>query len=221
MTIDTPQPDQTPERTTSAKNVNVALKDVLIETAGLALFLAAVPAIAYFDVLVLGVPLREHSTTEVSQHLALFSCCILYALGSRKHPEKRGYLMMIAFFFLALLVREHNYYLNFVADGAWQILFLAVVAIGFFKVRRHTDTILQPLLTHFQFRGFGYSIAGLILLIFFSRFFGSGGMQRAVQGELYNSDYKMFIQEGTELLGYSLLLFGTIISLRNGFGQKK
>lgn len=196
-----------------------SVKEVLFEILALVLFLITPPAIAYFDILVLGVPLREQSTTEVTQHLCLATCCILFALGARQYPEKRGYLSMIAFTFLVLLIREHNFYFNLIIHGLWQVPAIIAIIVGIVFVRRHRATIRQPLLDHFQTRGFAYAIVGLILLIFFSRLYGSGGLQRAVHGEAYNSDAKMFIQEGTELLGYAILLFGSIVSYRQRFSN--
>ncbi len=54
-----------------------------------------------------------------------------------------------------------------------------------------------------------YIVAGLLVLLVFSRLYGSGTLWREVMGPVYTNGYRSFFQEGTELLGYVLLAFGS------------
>ena len=58
---------------------------------------------------------------------------------------------------------------------------------------------------------FVYISLGLILILIFSRTFGSGHLWEHVMGDDYTMVYKTVIQEGIELLGYIFVLYGSIL----------
>ena len=55
-----------------------------------------------------------------------------------------------------------------------------------------------------------YILVGLVMVVAFSRMFGSGDFLQQVMGDDYKLQYRTFIQEGLELAGYILLAWGAL-----------
>ena len=196
------------------------LSAALFEMLGLFLAILVAPIVVYFDLVVMGWPLGELSFTEQLHQGFLMISCILFVLGGRRHPDKRGYLWMVAMFLLLLVIREYDFLFDMIDHGFWKYPALVTVIVGIFVVRANKDTVRAPFLAHFNSRGFGYAITGLFVLIFFSRLFGSSAVMRDALGDLYAAPIKTMFQEGIELLGYSIMLLGSIVSFRSGYQSR-
>jgi hypothetical protein len=71
--------------------------------------------------------------------------------------------------------------------------------------------VKKPMLDHMDSKNFVHITLGLILILIFSRIFGSGQLWRDIMGDDYSIIYKTVIQEGIELLGYIFVLYGSIL----------
>ena len=202
-----------------------ATKTLTLRTAGvelLFLFLAMIvpPVVVFYDLVHLEWALDELSFTEQVQQAFLMISCVLFALGARRHADKRGYLWMVAIFLFILVIREHDFLFDMIDHGFWKYPALVTLIIGIFVVRAHKDTVRAPFLAHFDSRGFAYAVTGLFVLIFFSRLFGSSAVLRDALGDLYAAPIKTMFQEGIELLGYSIMLLGSVVSFRTGYQSR-
>ena len=56
-----------------------------------------------------------------------------------------------------------------------------------------------------------YIFIGLLIIIVFSRAFGTGSLWHDIMGDDYDTLYKNIIQEGLELFGYGLVLYGSML----------
>ena len=193
------------------------MRPAILEIACLFFAMVVPPLVVFFDLVHLEWALDELSFTEQVQQSFLMLSCILFGLGAKRHPGQRGYLLMVAIFLFILLVREYDFLFDMIQHGFWKYPAAVTFVVGFFWVRANKDTIRAPFLAHFETRGFGYAILGLFVLIFFSRLFGSSVVLKDALGELYAAPIKTMFQEGLELLGYSIILTGSIASYRQGF----
>ncbi|WP_349237600.1 hypothetical protein, partial [Sulfitobacter sp. 15WGC] len=81
-------------------------------------------------------------------------------------------------------------------------------------------TTLLPMLHHLQTRSATFVYIGVVLLLFFSRIFGTGALWEAVMGAAYDPQIKTTVQEGTELLAYLLIAYGAVLSHLHGYGAQ-
>ena len=132
------------------------------------------------------------------------------ALAARKHQDSRGFLVLVAGFFSAMLIREIDMFLDAVTQGFWLYPAVAVsVAVIIYAVRQR-GTVITPALRLASTKPFAYLAIGLLLVLVFSRAFGTGQLWAELMGADYRRIYKSAIQEGIELLGYVLVFFGAL-----------
>lgn len=171
-----------------------------------------VPAIVLFDFTVLQNELEESSITEIVQELLLLASLLLMLWRSKTTPEARGVFVLAAGFFASLLIREFDFVFDRTPiSWAWvvSIIVLASLSVAW-KERKQ---VVSSLISFGATRSYAYFIVGFVMLIVFSRLFGSGGfMWQAVMGDAYTHVFKTVIQEGLEFFGYSLMGFGLFTS---------
>ncbi|WP_299355734.1 hypothetical protein [uncultured Shimia sp.] len=194
---------------------------IFLEFLGLAAILIAVPLIVRVDLVVLDTRLGEQSITEYLHSAALGVSCLLFLLGARQYPERRGYLVLLACFLLILFIRESDALLDKIEHGFWKYPALVVLIAAGWLARVYRKTIRIPFLDHFEARSFAYFLTGLFIVIFFSRLFGSSVFLKDALGENYSSWTKTIIQESTELLGYLIMLFGAFLSYLHDFTVRR
>lgn len=183
---------------------------VIAEFALLAVLMAAVPLIVALDVLVLEHGLQEFSVTEFTQEGLLFLSTMLLALTARQCPGSRGFLTLVAGFLGVVLVREFDWLFDDLLPGSWLVPALAVGVGAIVYSLRQRRAIIAPLVRLANTKSFAYFAVGMLLVIVFSRIFGTGQLWSEIMGEDYRKLYKSVIQEGTELLGYLLVFYGSL-----------
>ncbi|MBZ2189478.1 hypothetical protein K8B33_10250 [Alcanivorax sp. JB21] len=180
--------------------------------------LMIVPLWLFVDVQIVGGPLREASFTEVTQSLLLLCCVALFARRAVTLPAQRGFLTLVSGFILCMFIREQDHLLDFIYHGFWVIPALAAAgaAIGYALSPGRRDTILPAMARYIGSHSYYYMFFGLLMVLIFSRVFGSGSMLwEPVMGEQYNRDIKTVIQEGLELFGYVLMAFSAWFFFRD------
>ena len=189
------------------------------EAIALVLMSVLVPFLIYLDATVLFGQISETSLTEWTQALLIFSTAALFFVGARKIPTARGYLMSAATLCFCMFLRENDAHFDDIWHGFWAVPVGLVFCFGFAFAVRHKETLRAPFLRHAATREGAYILVGFVVLLIFSRIYGSGDLWRPVMAENYSWEFKAALQEGIELMGYSLLTFGTVLSYRSGFGQ--
>lgn len=149
----------------------------------------------------------ELSFTEVLQNVCiLFSAFLFYQISKQQNYHFAG--VLITAFFLVLLVRESDFYLDFISHGFWAVpaSIITVLSLGyFFRNGKVARAQLAALLNEAHMTKV---IAGVVLLIVFSRNYGTGSFWQEVMGEHYIRNVKNIAQEGIELLCYFLISVG-------------
>jgi hypothetical protein len=183
---------------------------VIFEYLILVVLMIAVPLVVAVDVVWLAHGVKEHSVTEFAQEGLLLLSAILIGLSVRRNTESRGFLVLVAGLFTAMFIREADVYFDMIAKGSWLYPALAVSLLAIVYASRQRGTVIAPLVSNLRTKSFTYIVVGLILVVLFSRLFGTGQLWQAIMGEDYRSLYKSIIQEGLELLGYVLICFGCV-----------
>ncbi|MFT6089454.1 MAG: hypothetical protein ACJAWM_001470 [Sulfitobacter sp.] len=211
--------DQLPPITQRQPNSTVhGLIAIGVEFVMLAVLIALVPVIVYIDVTILSDRMSEESLTEFLHNALLFVSIAFVVTGAFKYALARGYLLLVATFFLCLFIRECDALFDNIWQGFWIIPALSVLTVGIALVYRNRGTLTEPLLRHFETRPATFIYIGVLLLLIFTRLFGTGSLWEAVMGSSYSSSYKTAIQEGLELMSYTLIAYGSFISYIGRFG---
>ncbi len=212
-------PDQLPSITQRQPNSTVhRLIAIGLEFVMLAVLIALVPVIVYIDVTFLSDSMSEESLTEFLHNALLFVSIAFIVTGAFKFALARGYLLLVATFFSCLFIRECDALFDNIWQGFWIIPALGVLTVGIALVYRNRGTLTEPLLRHFETRPATFIYIGVLLLLIFTRLFGTGSLWEAVMGSSYSSSYKTAIQEGLELMSYTLIAYGSLISYIGRFG---
>ncbi|SDE99707.1 hypothetical protein [Sulfitobacter delicatus] len=185
-----------------------------------ALLVALVPITVYLDTAVWGDGVSEDSITEHLHNTLLAIAAGLFALGAYQREELRGYLTLAATLFTCMFLREYDAALDRISHGFWIYPALLTLAVGIWIAWRNRGTTLLPLLHHLSTRSATFVYIGVVLLLFFSRTFGTSALWEAVMGAGYDSQVKTTVQEGTELLAYLLITCGAVLSHLHGYGEQ-
>ncbi len=192
------------------------LMTVIIEITLLALCMLAVPAAIALDVLVFNHGVHEVSVTEFSQSSLLFLSMVFTGLAAWRQRESRGFLVLVTGLFATMLIRESDKFLDYIALGFWVYPAIVITVAALVIAFPLRAAIIPAMVKYSATRQFAYLVTGLLLVIVFSRAFGTGWFWEEVMLEDYDRIYKTIIQEGLELLGYILICFGSVLSYRLG-----
>ena len=118
-----------------------------------------------------------------------------------------------------MLIRELDSVLDNVWHGFWVYPVSVVLVVGAIAAYNNRATILRPMLQHYATRSGTMIYVGFFLLIVFSRLFRTGSLWEAVMGLSYDRKFKGVIQEGTELMSYMLITYGSCLAFFTTFGE--
>ncbi len=185
---------------------------VILDLVILSFLVISTALIIYVDAVIIGFGHSEHSLTEFSQEGLIFLSAIIFFVLSRTETASRGFLCLCAGFFTVLLIRELDAYFDQIKSGFWVYPAILVTAITLGYIRKFPGTVLRPMAFYLQENPFAFITIGLMIVLLFSRIFGSGIIWEVVMDENYSSQYKAIIQEGVELLGYVFIFYGSVLS---------
>ncbi len=163
----------------------------------------------------------EFSITELIQEFCLFTSVILFGLAARNTPQSRGFLVLVTGMFATMLVREFDAIFDRIYHGFWVWPALLVFVSTTIYAFKCAGTVKKPMLEFMDSKNFVYINTGLIIILAFSRIFGSGFLWRDIMGDDYSTVYKSIIQESLELLGYIFVLYGSIFVLSDVLRSKR
>ena len=188
------------------KRVFVASAKLMV----LAALVILVPVIVVIDAIVIGHGTPEISFTEFVQEGLLLFSTILIGIAAWQRPNSRGFLVLVAGLLGCMFIRENDGALDVINHGFWiyPAIILAISAILYSLYCR--GTVAAPFVDYAGTNSFSYLFIGLLIVLVFSRIFGTGGIWREVMGDNYHLSYKVIIQEGLELLGYVVLFYGAV-----------
>ena len=140
--------------------------------------LALLPTVSvYIDVVVIGNDVGELSVTEITQELLILTTTLITWYGARKHPDRRGLLVLMAGFFSCIFIRELDGILDYIWHGFWfwPAILMALTSIGYVTIFCR-NTVIGPLSNFVNTTPFFFILFGMVSLLVFSRTFGSGSL---------------------------------------------
>ena len=153
----------------------------------------------------------EASLTEKLQIVFSGICCLLFLMTARMSQKLRPVAVMLAALTAMMLIRESDAFLDKNAfDGAWQTLVVFVMIATAIYLKKQPDPIKPSVEAFSHLPSAGMLMSGFLVTFVFSRLFGRQSFWQAVMGEGYLRVVKNIVEEGTELVGYSLILITAV-----------
>lgn len=153
----------------------------------------------------------ESSLTEKMQIVFSGICCLLFLATARMSPKLRPVAVMLAALTGMMLIRESDAFLDKNGfDGAWQTLVVIVFFAAAIYLRKQPHPIKPSVEAFIRLPSAGMLMSGFLVTFVFSRLFGRRSFWEAVMGEGYIRVVKNIVEEGTELVGYSLILIAAV-----------
>lgn len=157
----------------------------------------------------------ENTVIQYTQESLILLSAILFSLSAWRRPESRGVLVLVAGLFGCMFIRELNNLLDNIASGFWVYPAVLLAATCIVYARYCGSAVLVPMAKYTQTRSYIYLSIGLLIVLLFSRVFGSGSLWRELMMSDYQVGYKKIIQEVLELQGYVLIAYGSWLAYRN------
>ncbi|WP_025563406.1 hypothetical protein [Psychromonas sp. SP041] len=153
----------------------------------------------------------ENTLTEHMQDILTLSSSLLFLYAARLDDKLKVASTLLAALLAMMFVRESDSLLDQnVYDGAWETLVLCIGIVLAFFLRGKFSTIYSSLKAYSETACYGTFLAGLVVLLAFSRVMGRGTFWTSVMGENYMRIVKNIVEEGTETLGYTLIFISAI-----------
>lgn len=202
-----------------------SIKKAVILYLFLVLAMLWVPAAVYLDVVVLKHGMPEYGVTEISQEFSLLVITLLFYWMAIRLSHQRGFLFLVAGLFLSMLIRELDNIFDLIQHGFWKYPVTGVVLLSFILAGIFRSTVLPAMAEASRSHSFAYILTGLTVVLFFSRIFGTGSLWTAVldsgAGVVAPALVKNAVQEGLELLGYLIILYGSVLFVRQHWQADK
>lgn len=210
MTILTEQTLRLPR--SSRSDTTRQLLAILSEFLTLVALLIAVVAVVLVDIRILENRLGELSLTELLQSALVLGMVLTFVTCAYLNARSRGCLIAFSTLFACMLIRENDAFFDLIRHGFWVIPAGIIAVVGATCCYLNRDSLAEPFVRYFRTRHATLIHLGFLLLMVFSRLFGTGSLWQFVMGADYNAVIKTVVQEGLELLGYALMAYGLFMS---------
>jgi hypothetical protein len=158
----------------------------------------------------------ENSWTEILQEVFLFISGCIFLVISRYDIGLRPVSNLGAIFFFISFIRELNNFIPF-----WLYLEIPLFILAGVLIYFHFSKLESSILRFLHNRTIAWLVIGFLVTFVFSRFFGKTVFWEHLLENSYNRWAKNAAEEGVELLGYTLMLMGSIELLVQVIREKK
>lgn len=190
-------------------------KELVLPFILISLLSAGVIATINIDFFFLENNLSERSLTELFQQLLLLASAAIFIWSATKVEESRTLFILVAGFFGCMFLRELDYYFDMIVHGFWFYPTILLASSVIIYSMKHTTYLISSVRSFSQTNAYFNILVGLVIIMIFSRLFGSGTLWKAVMNDDYHHIYKTIIQEGLELFGYMFLFIGSFYQFRS------
>lgn len=167
-------------------------------------------ALLYLDIHWLHDGVGEWSLVELTQLGFLAGSVLAFAKLARRRAEDRAFAVLAAGLFACMLIRELDAVWDLLFHGCWQLLVSLTAAACLLYGWRDRQRALSALVRFLATRAGTVMTIGVVLLLCYSRLIGLTGLWHGLLGEQYVRVFKNAVEEGTELLGYTLILAASL-----------
>jgi len=169
---------------------------------------ALIPVIMKTDILVLQNSMGETSITEFMQQLMLLVAVVVFYLNAKVDAKGRAFWILVAGFFGCMFLRELDHYMDFIAHGFWFYPTITLAIVTIFYSIKNGENMVETAIEFKQGNSYLFIFIGLVVVLIFSRVFGTGSLWEDLMANNYDRLYKTIIQESLELFGYLLIFIG-------------
>lgn len=159
--------------------------------------------------------LSERSLTELFQQLLLLASTAIFMWSANKVEESRTLFVLVSGFFGCMFLRELDYYFDMIVHGFWFYPTIILARLAITYAVKNNATLVSSVREFSQSNAYFNILVGLVIIMIFSRLFGSGTLWKEVMNDDYHHIYKTIIQEGLELFGYIFLFIVSFHQLRD------
>lgn len=153
----------------------------------------------------------EHGIVEALQVSMVAVVVLLLGLQAWRRPTRRTLSTVMALLFACLMIRETDQFLErYLFDKGWQTLVTPVFLTLLWVAWRQREALFRQLETYLETLSAGIMLAGMGVLVVFSRLYGRTDFWQAVMGDNYMRVAKNVSEEGIEFLGMTLILLAVI-----------
>ena len=165
---------------------------------------------------------RENSITEALHYLFAFLASSLFFGAARLSDSLRPASVLFATLLGAMFIREFDAFLDdHLLDGSWQVFVtIGLLGAGYYLYKQ-SRPIGYSLVEFSRLSSAGILASGLLIILVWSRLFGQGSFWEAVMGDNHLRVVKNIAEEGTELMGYTLLVIAAFEFLWYVLEQRK
>lgn len=154
---------------------------------------------------------EQFEYSETLQIILLLISIVVLLIVSRHDPTLRPLTLCLAFFLSAMFMRENDWIADLFGQKTlhhlliWSMLGIFILVLFYF--RKGLSVALREWMDN---PGKGYIECGLLTVLVFAQLFGRKSYWTVVMNHGFERWVKNAVEEGVELLGYSLILFGTM-----------
>jgi hypothetical protein len=156
------------------------------------------------------IPTSELSPVELLQNLLLLFCAGTFAWIALRDRLRRPMAVGLSTLFLVFLIRELDFFLDYLLDNLWQVLCALLLSVAVVYCARNHHRYVQGWRRSWPSAGLALIIGGVILLIPFAQLIGHEELWRSILGEDYVRVVKVASEEFIELGAYAMITIGTI-----------
>ncbi|MCG8473311.1 MAG: hypothetical protein MI742_15830 [Desulfobacterales bacterium] len=157
----------------------------------------------------------EESLVEMLQIVVLLFTGLLGWVSGKVAPQLRALSTLIMGLATMAVVRELDAVLDrMVFDGAWQTLVLGIAALTKYHISRCRVSLSENVKGFIPTAAFGVMASGSMMVLVVSRLLGRATLWKVIMGDGYMRIVKLAVEEGLELMGYTLILVGVLEMLR-------
>ena len=152
----------------------------------------------------------ETGPVEILEIVFALSTALVFLAAARMDRNREPCAILVVGFLFCVAIRESDYFLDeLVARHAWKMLVLLTLVLVVTYIVKHFKRVVASVLDFVSQPSFGIFLSGLLVLIVFSRLFGYGDFwKELIEGNYYRV-IKTIVEEGTEQMGYFLLLISS------------
>ena len=166
----------------------------------------------------------EIGLVETLQAAFALVAALFFLAAGRLDKTREPLAVVMTGFLFCLFIREFDYFLDeLVARHAWKSLVLLMLVLLAVYIAKNAKRVVASVLDFLSQPSFGVFLSGLLIVVVFSRLFGYGDFwEELIEGSYYRV-IKTIIEEGTELMGYSLLLISSceyLYAVRRGLSPR-
>ena len=152
----------------------------------------------------------EIGPVEVLETVFALSTALVFLVAALRNKEREPCAILVAGFLFCIFIRESDYFLDvLVARHTWKVLVSLTLVLLAIYIAKNFKRVVASVLDFVGQPSFGIFLSGLLVLIVFSRLFGYGGFWKAIMDDSSYRTVKTIVEEGTEQMGYFLLLISS------------